>query len=379
MKKILFYTANGVGLGHLKRTQLIAEEIKSKSVEIILATSSLSPNSFGKFYNHLIRLVPFSDELEENHQEFLAARSKNEQKILKAFKKFKPDLVVADFFLGPYLFVFYPLKYALDNYPVKSAFIWRLNNFKNLFLDLRKESYKLSYFDKIIIPHSLLELKDLSPSFLEKIKTDSRFEISGPIFKKLGSREISRCRLKYKISPKDFLAVITFGGGGELKENNFESPIKIINNYLNIYPSLIKKIPNLKTIVTTGPYLNNFKRKNLPGMKFIEFEKNILGLISISNLVISAVGYNTSNEIIESKTPSILIPLKREGDEQLERAKYLESKGICQAIEDISSQKLLETILKSRDNSSQMKKSFKNFSSWGYGNDKAAKIILDLL
>ncbi len=382
MKRILFYTANGVGLGHLKRASLLAQAIKDKKkdIEIILVTSSALPQAFGRFFNHLVRLIPFSDELEKDPQEFLSARLENGQRFLGIVKKFRPDLIVSDFHLLSRSFPFYPIKYALDNYPTKSVFIWRFKNFRNSFLDLKTDPYKFSYFDKIIIPHSPMELKDLSPnSFLKKIEADSRFQISGPVFKELDPKETDRCRLRYKISPKDFLIVITLGGGGELKENSFESPAKIVDNYLNIYSSLVKEISNLKTIITTGPYLGDFKRKSLPRLKFVEFEKDILGLIGISKMVISAAGYNTSNDLIESKTPSILIPLKREGGEQLERARYLKSKGICQVIEDISSQKLIKTILESKERLSQTKKSFKNFSDWRGGSEKAAQIILDLL
>jgi len=380
--RILFYAANGIGLGHLRRTSLVAQEIRKKerNVKIGLATSSSQPKAFGSFYDNLFKLIPFSDKLEKSQSGFSSAKFENGKKFLKAVKKFKPGLIVADFHIFSRSFPFYPVKYALDNHPTKSAYIWRFKNFRNSFVDLRTESYKFSYFDKIIIAHAKKELKDLSPvSFLKKIENDSRFEISGPILKEIDLKEEEICKKKYKVSDKDFLITLTLGGGGGLKENNFESPDKILNNFLKIFPVLKKEIPNLKSVITLGPYLSSFKKKNLPGVKFIKFEKNILGLMKNSKMVISPTGYNTSNDLIESKTPSILIPLKREGDEQLERAKYLKNQGICRIIEEVSPDKLLQAILESKECLSQMKKGFKNFSEWRGGNEKAARIILDLL
>ena len=80
MKKILFYTANGVGLGHLRRSCLIAEKIRSENVKIILVTSAFSPQIFGKFFDSLIRLIPLSDKLLDSPSKTRKARVKNGQK-----------------------------------------------------------------------------------------------------------------------------------------------------------------------------------------------------------------------------------------------------------------------------------------------------------
>jgi len=376
MKRVLFYTANGVGLGHLRRTQLIAEELRKKKIEVVLATSSLSPQILGKFFDHLIRLEPFTEKLSDDELAYLKARTKNEKRLLAAVKKFKPDLIVGDFHLSKRNFVFLTLKKVLDSFPIKNVFIWRIDSFKNFPSIIKELESRIKYFNKIIIPHSQIELVELLPfSFLKKISADKRFEISGPIFQKLDKNKLDQCRKKYNISSKDFIITITLGAGGGLKDY-CDFPDKIVQGFLNIYSQLARNIPNLRSFLILGPYFKKTPRKSSFGLKVVRFENNLLELMKVSNLVVSTAGYNTCNELIEARTPSILIPLKRGGSEQFDRADFFEKKGVSAAIKNISSRKLLEAIMSSKDNLSGMKNSFKNFSDWGWGNKSATKIIL---
>ena len=361
MKKILFYTSNGIGLGHLKRTQLIAEELKK---EVVLTTSSLFPQKLGNFFNHLVRLNPLTEELNNNEEKYLKAREENKENLIKAVSKYRPSAIVSDIYLSDHKYTFYSLEHALKSFPGKKIFIWRLS-FNKPLLELRKNAYKLSFFDKIIIPHSKEEISFSSQSFLKEIEKNNRFEIVGPIFKKANKKLFPLVKKKYNISSKDFILTITLGaGGGNLK--GCQNPNKIIETFLNIYPKLIKKIPNLKVILSTGPYLEK-ELKEFPGIKIVQFEENLAELFFLSNLVISTAGYNTCNELIQAKVPSILIPLKRGNDEQFKRTQYLNSKGIAQVIENLSEEKLLKLIL-------NLKKL--NLINLVSGNKKAAEVIL---
>lgn len=379
MKKILFYAANGVGLGHLQRVRLIVEELRFKNIKIILITPAHSPQIFGKFFHHLVKLIPLSDKLLDNPSGTKKARLANNQKFAQALKKFKPDLIVADFYLtSP--FTFSAFKYAFDQFPVKSAFIWRLSDSQKFDNDFNNKNYRLNYFQKIILPHNQKELENLlSSSVFKRIKNSNRFEITGPIVKKINRTKIAFCRKKYKISSQDFLIIITLGGGGKLKGGQCDAPDKIIKDFLNIYPRLVEAIPNLKVVVSTGPYLRNLDKKSSRQLKFIKFEKNLPELIKLSKMVISTAGYNTCHELIATKTPAILAPLMRGDKEQFERADYFEKRGVVKVYKSTSSKNLLKTILYCRVNLKKMRNNFKNFSDWQQGNNKIAKIISDML
>lgn len=379
MKKILFYTANGVGLGHLQRTRLIAERLRTKNIKIILVTPARYPYLFGKFFDQLVKLAPLSDELLKNPAKTFAVRLSNGRKFAQALKKFRPDIIIADFYLTS-SFTFYAFSFAVGQFPTKSIFIWRLEDANKFSYDIKNETARLNYFQKIILPHGREELKELLPGTLwQYVKDNSKFGICGPIFRKPDRKKMAFCRRKYKVFSTDFLITITVGSGGKLEQGRCEKPNKVIEKFLAIYPRLVDKIPNLKTIIVTGPYFKNFGKESFPRLKIIRFEKNLPELMNLSNLVISTAGYNTCNELIETKTPAILVPLLRGAREQFERASYFEHKEVAKSLKNISSKSLLSSILECRPKLNKMKDNFKNFSDIKPGNKKAAEIILSLI
>ncbi len=365
MKKILFYTSNGFSLGHLQRSYQISQAFKNEKVEIGLITSSLKPDIFGRFFSQSFKIKPLTDELlKDPYQE---ARLENTDVVLGVFEKFKPDLVIADFLLESD-FTFYPLKKALDKFKTKSIFVWRLGEIKNLAHDLNKEKDKLKYFSKIILPYDKGELPILK---------DSKFVIVGPVFRKIDEEKLNISREKYGINPKDFLITITLGGGGQLKAGNCESSSKILKHFLEIYPQLKQIIPNLKVVISTGPYYNK-KITKIKGIKIVNFEKNLLELIHLSELVISPAGYNTCYEILEAKTPALLVPLWRKSKEQFERALDLENKGIARVWQGKTKESFLETILGLYKDLDKIKSNFKKLPRIESGNKKIAREILKL-
>ena len=379
MKKILFYTANGVGLGHLRRSCLITKEISSKNVKIILVTLASSPQIFGRFFDSLIQLTPLSDKLLNSPSKTQETRITNGRKFVKAIRKFRPNLIIADFYLAS-PFTFSAFQYALDRNSTQSIFIWRLGSKYRNYEDFKDQDNKFRYFEKVIIPHAFEEVKNLLPlSVFRKIEKDDKFSIVGPIFKKSNQIKLNSCRNKYKVSNNDFLITVSLGGGGKLEYGKCDGPEKIVNGFLDIYPDLFKAISNLRVIINIGPYFSDFKNRSTSRLKFVRFEEDLLELLTLSNLVISTAAYNICNELIEAKIPSILFPLMRGSREQFERAHYLEKKGIAKVFENGSSVELLKLILNVKDNLNKMKLNFRKFSDWQQGNNKAVKEILNIL
>ena len=379
MKKILFYASDGIGLGHLQRVRHIAQAIKTRNrnIKIILVTTSPKFLVFGRFFHYCIRLIPLSDSL--SGPGYQKACLINGTRMLSALGRFQPNIVVADFFLSSN-FHFYPLGYALDRRPTKNIFIWRLGDRRDFSRSLRKEAHKLRYFSRILLPHSQEELKYLLPSkFLKKIRSYPKFQICAPIFGKLDRGKLFFCRKKYKIFPEDFLITISFGGGGAANISKCDSPEKILRNFLLIYPRLMQIIPNLKVIITTGPYCRKMPESGFkipPTLKIVEFEKNLFELIHLSKLVISPASYNICYEILEAKTPAILVPLLRADREQFERAQYFKKKGIAKIWKGDSSGRLLDLIIGCQKSLKKMEANFRKISKIRPGNQMAAKAIL---
>jgi predicted glycosyltransferase len=384
MKRILFYTANGVGLGHLRRASLVAQSIKqlSPDTEIFFATMCQKTAFLKELGIPYVKLKHLTDNLLENKREFAKAKVSNEKVFLELIRRYGPAIIVFDVHSDFYLFDFPFPKVILSpsfNQIIK-ILILRKGDKESLDRTLRQGKEIIGQFKKIILPHSTSELKATLPQrIFQEIIKNKKFVISGPIFKKLDLDKIKRCQRRYNISSSDFLITLTLGGGGKLEKGQCQAPNKIINDFLTIFPSLDKKITNLKAIIITGPYFQKINRKMPLGVKVVKFERNLLELIHLSKLVISPAGYNTCNEIIEAKTPAILIPLLRGNNEQFERAVYLKKKGIIRVFDGGSINEFLNLIIDCQNNLDKIRKNFQKFDNWSYDNDKTANEILALL
>ncbi|MFA6988462.1 MAG: glycosyltransferase [Candidatus Gastranaerophilaceae bacterium] len=385
MKRILFYTANGVGLGHLRRSSLIAESIididsNTKIFFISLCSDSRFLTEFGLPF---LKLKPISDDIIKNNSVFSYCKKSNERKIKKVLNCFKPDTVVIDMHVfSNYSF---PSTLLNDEYDrIKKVLIYRMTGKKD-FTDNFKIYYdKFKIFDTIIVPHSRDECEYLiNKRNFNKIVENRRIIFTGPIYREINKNALEDCKKKYRVNKKDFLLTVTLGGGGKLILGNCESPSIIIYELIKNSLLLKKNIKRLKIILVTGPFFKDDKilaslLNCFSGIiRIKKFEKNLLELYRLSNLVICPIGYNTGNEIIEAKTPAIVFPLQRGGkksNEQFERARYLKSFGVIKIFDQ---KKELKTIFFDViNNLDKMKKSFSGYKKAIKGNKTAAKIIL---
>ena len=79
--------------------------------------------------------------------------------------------------------------------------------------------------------------------------------------------------------------------------------------------------------------VNFYEKNDIKNYVFV-FEKNILKLISSSNLVITRCGASTTAELTHTITPFIAVPLENSIDNhQYLNAKYYENNGCCWLLE----------------------------------------------
>jgi len=384
MKKILFYTANGVGLGHLRRTSLIAQSIINLNPKIDIFFTTMCQKIF--FLSEMkipyIKLNHLTDELLKNKRQFDKTKTFNEKVFLEIVGRYRPEMIIIDVHLFGFSFPKIVLSPAFKD--ITKVLIFRKGDKESFCRILRENKEIIDKFKKIILPHSLIELKETLPrKIFNKITKDRRFVITGSIFRELNQKRIKRCRSKYNISDEDFLITVTLGGGGEFIKGKCETPANIIFSFVKNYKKIKKIIPNVRVIINIGPLFYHNKKleaiKKQYNIKVLSYEKNLLELMHLSKLVISPASYNTCNEIIEAKTPAILIPLLRDNNEQLERALYLEKKGIINILYNNSDDQFIDLITDCRKNLDKMKNNFRKFSDWKQGNNKAAKEILKTL
>ena len=234
--------------------------------------------------------------------------------------KEKPNLVIG---FGGY--VSFPISFSAKFFNLP------LIIYENNIIMGRANKY-LSIFSK-----KILLAKKVKTNFLKKYEGKT-FEV-GPILDK----EI----LNYfpiKNQNKKIFSILVLGGsqGAEIFGEIIPRVIKMIKK------NGIEVEITQQCLENQKKYLKDFYIENNIKSNVFDFEKNILKLISNSDLAITRCGASATAELVHTITPFIAVPLLDSIDNhQYINAKYYENKGCCWLLEqkDFSEDNLFNLIL----------------------------------
>ena len=324
MLRVVFYSSNGVGLGHVMRGVNIAKELRRiVDCEIIFATNTPFEKIFKEEGFHFIRgganpIDLISDgALPEDYLK------KNEDFLLSVIKKLSPHIVVFDSLIMPNV-----LRYIKE----RNIFL------VYVFREIKDQSYFFRYRDYLKYFDLALLTCINDPSFIRDVRgagfNKSHFFYLGHIFREPDPVKVKELEHKYKKENDQLLVTITSGGGGFPKgADHFFSSLAAIAGKINSERHKTKKpSKKLRWLFIKGPLFRG--RITLPGaIEVYDYESNLPELFSVSDLVISTGGYNSVNEIIAAKTPALVCPLATIRDSQIARASSYLPKGFIKLID----------------------------------------------
>ncbi len=115
-------------------------------------------------------------------------------------------------------------------------------------------------------------------------------------------------------------------------------------------------------------------------MIVVKSEPDLVNLISLADLTISAGGYNTVNEIRATRSPAVLLPSPRTHDDQIERVRAFEDRGLAIVLSGLKVAQTVERIVGICTDSKELSKIRKRYASdeMETGNSRAADRILEL-
>jgi len=145
--------------------------------------------------------------------------------------------------------------------------------------------------------------------------------------------------------PKGDYILVTTGGGGDGAE--------LVHNVMDAY----QQDPTLqhKALVVLGPYMPVKKRRKLmrkgatiPQLEVIEFDNRMEELVAGATAVVAMGGYNTYCEILSFDKPALIVPRVRPREEQLIRAQRAAELGLVDMLlqEEAEDPMLLAAALK---------------------------------
>ena len=296
MTRLLFQTHNRRGLGHLMRGLNLARAVRrlEPDADILFyarnkSADSLCGPAFRAFVEPDDHGTPHWPEL---------------------MRAFAPDVVIYDTML--------PKDPSTEAAVTGARRVYVMRKMRDEKQDGVFSHPFLDCIDLVLIPHTRDEFDHVLPPDL-----DARSAFVGPIIRQPEPANQDRLRVTYGIEPGAFVLTSTVGGGGfaEQAEAFFRAAYAV-------HHRLAPRMPRLRHLVIQGP---NFAGTlaPLPGMTVVDYEPDLIDLLALSDLVIAEGGYNTVNEVRVAKTPAVFLPSPRNLDDQEERVRALEQRGLA--------------------------------------------------
>lgn len=327
-KKIMLYSHDSWGLGHLRRSLAIAHQINRAIPETtcLIATGSPVATSFPLDAGVEIMKLPSvtkdnagryqSRQLRSSYSDLLKLRR---GLLDSAFEHFRPDLLIVDHQLigldGELLPVLqrarsegtrciYGMREVLDSGTVTERG-WANQN----------SQWALQQaYDEIWI-YGDRERFDTVAAYPSLAAASSRITFTG-LIQNGQSGNVGRSDPRHQV-------LVTAGGG--------EDGAQLLLAYAQ---GLVQSQPAWHSTIVAGPLMSAANATRLEQMlrplrlvTYHRFHQCIADLLHNSDAVVSMAGYNSCAEIIAARCPAILVPRTAPRQEQLIRARYLENCG----------------------------------------------------
>ena len=335
--KILLYSHDTFGLGNIRRTLLLAEDMKSQypGSSILILTGSPMIHAFripaGVDYIKLPCLDRTDAEVYEPR--FLCdcadEVTKTRSAILRnAVLGFSPDLMIVDKRAAGVGGELLPTLEALRESQSSTRLVLGLRDIldepeRTRITLKRNHSFETieRFYDEVWIYGSRTIFDSVKEyGFPSTVASVTRF--CG--YLKRPTEPISR----HDWPPR---VLVTTGGGGDGHT--------LIETYLQGLVDQPRSIA-LQTTVIFGPQMSEDSRQRLLGtfgylndVKFIDFEADLTKTYAESDVIVSLAGYNTVCELLSFARRAILVPRSEPVREQLIRARLLAERGYFDLVE----------------------------------------------
>ncbi|MCO5142233.1 MAG: hypothetical protein M9962_03985 [Oligoflexia bacterium] len=353
-RRIMFYSHDTFGLGHIRRTQKIANAIANDETSILIACSSPMANSYlSQKGIEYLNLPGFAKQVSGEYlprslniplAEFVSLRS---SLLLSAVKNFRPHMLVVD---KEPLGVKGELLPALRYIKEKNLGTKLVCGFRDILDEKEKVAEEWSrkgvlrcleeYYDSILVYGEKKNFDFVQEYSLTDVLAE-KITYTGYVQPK---ENLEQEDFLLNFEKKSPIVTFTLGGGGDGWE--------YLNKYLEMFEKGLYN-PEINYVLLAGPFadirlVQRAKKIEslLKNFKVFGFLSNSIGLFQKSDVVVSMGGYNTVVELLNLKKFPIIIPRITPRREQLIRAEAFSSKGLCDYIhpDDLTPERLSSKI-----------------------------------
>lgn len=343
-KRLLFYSHDTFGLGHIRRTQKIANQLSDDNTSILIICSSPKATEFESApgieylklpsYSKLPTGAYVPKHMNIDLDSFVALRS---ELILATVRSFQPDLFLVDkepLGVGgelkdslEFIASYHPgcqtvcgLRDILDD-PESLEIEWQRRGSTNA----------LERYYKSIIVYGDQNIYDLGAQYQMSDSIRRKMSYMGYLLQpaQLDLNTLGDDLAESFEYPQRPLVLFTLGGGEDGSEY-----LKQIADALDS-----NSTTEFNAIVVTGPFLSNAEYAafysrifSLPHVRCMKFSANLKSYMTRADLVVSMGGYNTFCELVSLGKRPLILPRVRPRREQLIRAEIFQRLGFCHYI-----------------------------------------------
>jgi len=338
--KILMYSHDTYGLGHIRRTLAIARSLRKQPVNILILTGSPLVGRFNipsriDFVRIPGMIKVTNDQYQPLSIKLDAAEVLEIRKniILATAKSFRPDFFIVDKApLGLKREIVDTLHWLKTDLPSCKSVLGLRDIMDSAAITIEEWEGKGIYEAMEHLYHEIWvygcrEFYDPVVEYRIPPRVASKIHFTGYIPRQIPSAEETRSvRAELGISHDQKVLLLTTGGGGD--------GYPVLNTFLqaleqNLLPA------NLRVVIVTGPFISKrhfpevARRCQQSGFIALKFHRYMEALIGAANVVVSMGGYNTVCEIISQRKPFLIVPRTVPREEQLIRAQVLCRTGFC--------------------------------------------------
>lgn len=336
--RLLIYSQDGLGLGHQRRTTLLAREFLSARSDATVLTLCDSP--LGHFFatapghEHLklpsVRKVGPGDwhpvSLSMPFADVLAMRTE----IIRATaESFAPDILLVDHMPHGAMGELVPALESLERRGVRM--ILGLRDILDAPNTVRQRWHLEGAFEAVerhydeVLVYGSPEVFDIATEYDWPAPLKSRLRYCGYICAPAPIRRRRRVRERLLRKNPNADVVVVMAGGGADGYPLFETVARAV-------PHLLAE-RECAVVIVTGPFLPAHQRDRLAEMTRdlpVTLRPSVpdtLSYIDAADLVVAMAGYNTTAEILSLKTRALLVPRSGPSAEQRLRAQAFADRG----------------------------------------------------
>ena len=303
--RVLFYAVNGLGLGHVTRLIAIARQVRRRAPEseILFLTSSEAESVIYREGFAAFKVPSKTLRAEANIRSSTYARLL-QTVVINLVAAFNPHLLVVDTFPAGVIQELLPVL----RWDARKVFVYRAQRPESAASALMQNTLQL--YNLAVIPHHADEEDTPLPPGLPSVWT-------GPILIRDRSESLSReqARQQLGLPARGPVIYITFGGGGDTE----------VDRALRTSVAALATLPELHLAVACAPLY----RGTLPrGHRVTPIDHFPMAEMAAAfDGAVSAVGYNTTMELLHHGVPTVFVPFPRQVDDQEARAHRIAAAG----------------------------------------------------